>query len=165
MAVQYASAMGLHVIAIDGGSEKGDVVKKLGAQSYVDFTTTKNLVADVKAASSDGLGPSAALLLAVQEKPFQQATQYVRSRGVVVCIGLPANAKLSADVFDTVTRMINIRGSYVGNRADTAEAIDFFRRGLIKVPYKTVGLSKLQEVYKLMEEGKIAGRYVVDTSK
>merc|ERR1712000_608459 len=59
MAVQYASAMGLHVIAIDGGSEKGDVVKKL--------------VADVKAASSDGLGPSAALLLAVQEKPFQQA--------------------------------------------------------------------------------------------
>jgi len=165
MAVQYASAMGLHVIAIDGGSEKGDVVKKLGAQSYIDFTTTKNLVADVKAASSDGLGPSAALLLAVQEKPFQQATQYVRSRGVVVCIGLPANAKLSADVFDTVTRMINIRGSYVGNRADTAEAIDFFRRGLIKVPFKTVGLSKLQDVYKLMEEGKIAGRYVVDTSK
>merc|ERR1712169_46282 len=147
------------------GSEKGDVVKKLGAQSYIDFTTTKNLVADVKAASSDGLGPSAALLLAVQEKPFQQATQYVRSRGVVVCIGLPANAKLSADVFDTVTRMINIRGSYVGNRADTAEAIDFFRRGLIKVPFKTVGLSKLQDVYKLMEEGKIAGRYVVDTSK
>lgn len=61
--------------------------------------------------------------------------------------------------------MISIKGSYVGNRQDTAEALDFFRRGLIKAPFKTVGLSQLQEVYKLMEEGKIAGRYVVDTSR
>lgn len=60
--------------------------------------------------------------------------------------------------------MINIKGSYVGNRQDTAEAIEFFRRGLIKAPYKVVGLSKLQEVFDLMEAGKIAGRYVVDTS-
>jgi propanol-preferring alcohol dehydrogenase len=164
LAVQYAKAMGLHSIAIDGGAEKGELTKKLGAATYIDFMGSKNLVADVKAATPDGLGPSAALLLAAQEKPFQQATQYVRSRGVVVCIGLPANAKISAPVFDTVVRMINIRGSYVGNRADTAEALDFFRRGLIEVPFKTVGLSKLQDVYKLMQEGKIAGRYVVDTS-
>jgi propanol-preferring alcohol dehydrogenase len=164
LAVQYAKAMGLHSIAIDGGAEKGELTKKLGAATYIDFMGSKNLVADVKAATPDGLGPSAALLLAAQEKPFQQATQYVRSRGVVVCIGLPANAKISAPVFDTVVRMINIRGSYVGNRADTAEALDFFRRGLIDVPYKTVGLSKLQDVYQLMQEGKIAGRYVVDTS-
>lgn len=61
--------------------------------------------------------------------------------------------------------MINIKGSYVGNRQDTAEAIEFFRRGLIKAPYKVVGLSQLQEVFHLMEQNKIAGRYVVDTSK
>ncbi len=35
-------------------------------------------------------------------------------------------------------REINIKGSYVGNRQDTAEAIEFFRRGLIKAPYKYV---------------------------
>jgi len=165
LALQYAKAMGLHAIAIDAGDEKKKLVEKLGAQTFIDFTKTKDLVADVKAATPDGLGPSACLLLAVSEKPFQQATAYLRSRGVVVCIGLPANASISAPVFDTVVRMINIRGSYVGNRADTAEAIDFFRRGLIQVPSKTVGLSKLQDVYELMEAGKIAGRYVVDTSK
>ena len=53
----------------------------------------------------------------------------------------------------------------VGNRKDTAEAIDFFSRGLIKCPIKIVGLSDLPEVFKLMEEGKILGRYVLDTSK
>lgn len=61
--------------------------------------------------------------------------------------------------------MITIKGSYVGNRQDTAEAIEFFRRGLIKAPYKVVGLSQLQDVFNLMEAGKIAGRYVVDTTK
>ncbi|KAH7249362.1 alcohol dehydrogenase [Fusarium solani] len=165
IALQYAKAMGIHTIAIDGGDEKKALCESLGAGTFVDFTKSSNLVAEVKAGTSDGLGPHAVLLVAVQEKPFQQATQYVRSRGTVVCIGLPANASLSAPVFDTVIRMISIKGSYVGNRADTAEAIEFYRRGLIKVPFKTVGLSELQSVYDLMTAGKIAGRYVVDTSR
>ena len=165
MAVQYARAMGLHVIGIDGGAEKGESCKTLGATAYVDFMSSKDLVAEVKAATPDGLGPHAVILLAVAEKPFQQATEYVRSRGTVICIGLPAGAYLKAPVFDTVIRMITIKGSYVGNRQDTQEALDFFQRGLIKVPYKTVGLSELQNVYQLMKEGKIVGRYVVDTSR
>ncbi|KAJ2904328.1 Alcohol dehydrogenase 1 [Zalerion maritima] len=165
LALQYAKAMGLHAIAIDGGAEKGEMCKALGAQSFVDFSVSKDVVADVKAATPDGLGPHAVICLAVSEKPFQQASQYVRSRGTVICIGLPANAFLKAPVFDTVIRMITIKGSYVGNRQDTAEAIEFFRQGLIKAPFKVVGLSQLQEVFELMHAGKIAGRYVVDTAK
>jgi len=165
LAIQYAKAMGLEVIAIDGGAEKQQLTTSLGASTYIDFQTSPNLVEDVKKATADGLGPHAALLVAVSEKPFQQATEYIRSRGVIVAVGLPAGAYLKAPVFDTVVRMISIKGSYVGNRRDTAEAIEFYRRGLIKVPYKTCGLSELQNVYDLMEEGKIAGRYVVDTSR
>jgi alcohol dehydrogenase, propanol-preferring len=165
LALQYAKAMGLHTIAVDGGAEKGEMCKSLGATTFVDFQTSQNIVQDVKAATPDGLGPHAVILLAVQEKPFQQATEYVRPHGTVVCIGLPAHAYLRAPVFDTVVRMITIKGSYVGNRADTAEALEFYRRGLIKAPFKTVGLSKLQDVFQLMQDGKIAGRYVVDCSK
>ena len=62
-------------------------------------------------------------------------------------------------------KQITIKGSYVGNRKDTSEAIQFFREGHIKAPFKTVGLSKLQDVFDLMHAGKITGRYVVDTSK
>lgn len=165
MAIQYAKAMGLHVIAIDGGDDKRDATLKLGATTFVDFTKSKDIVADVKAATPDGHGPQAVILLAVTEKPFQQATQYVRPHGTVICIGLPANAYVKAAVFETVIRMVTIKGSYVGNRQDTAEAIDFFARGLIKAPYKTVGLSELSSVYELMHAGKVVGRYVVDTSK
>jgi len=59
--------------------------------------------------------------------------------------------------------MITIKASSVGYRPDTKEAIDFFARGLIKVPFKVGKLSEHTQVFKLMEEGKIAGGYVLDT--
>lgn len=93
------------------------------------------------------------------------SSQYVRPRGTVVCVGLPAGAYLKAPVFGSVIRMVTIKGSYVGNRRDTAEALDFYRRGLIEVPFQVVGLSELPKVYDLMKKGQIAGRYVLDTSK
>ena len=85
--------------------------------------------------------------------------------GTVVLVGLPAGAKVSAPVFDAVVKSIEIKASYVGNRKDTQEAVDFFTRGLVKCPIKIAGLSELPEILKLLEEGKILGRYVVDTSK
>lgn len=166
LALQYAKAMGLRTIAIDTGDEKRDMcTKKLGAEAFVDFAKSSNVVKDVQAATSDGLGPHAVLLVAVNEKPFQQAAEYVRPRGTVVCIGLPAGAYLKAPVFESVIKMVTIKGSYVGNRKDSAEAIDFYARGLIKAPYKVVGLSELKNVYEKMQKGEIAGRYVLDTSK
>jgi alcohol dehydrogenase, propanol-preferring len=52
-----------------------------------------------------------------------------------------------------------------GNRADTAEALDFLARGKVKVTYQLCGLSELPQVYEEMEGGQIAGRIVLDTSK
>lgn len=48
--------------------------------------------------------------------------------------------------------MITIKGSYVGNRRDGEEAVDFFRRGLIKSPFKTVPLKELGEVFDMMSK-------------
>ena len=70
----------------------------------------------------------------------------------MVAMGLPAGAYLRAPVFESVIKCITIKGSYVGNRRDTTEAIDFFHRGLIKVPFKTMGMSELQKVYDMMRE-------------
>jgi len=166
LAQQYAKAMGLRTIAIDTGEDKRKMcLEQLGSYAFVDFATSKNVVKDVQNATEDGLGPHAVILVAVNEKPFQQAAEYVRPRGTVVCIGLPAGAYLRAPVFESVIKMVCIRGSYVGNRKDSAEAIEFFRRGQIKAPFKVVGLSELDKVYDLMHKGQIAGRYVLDTSK
>merc|ERR1712014_52132 len=166
LAQQYAKAMGLRTIAIDSGDEKKKMcMEQLGSYAFVDFAKSNNVVKEGQEATEDGLGPHAVILVAVIEKPFQQAAEYVRPRGTVVYIGLPAGTYLRAPVFESVIKMVTIKGSYVGNRRDTTEALGFFRRGLIKAPFKVVGLSELQKVYDLMHEGKIAGRYVLDTSK
>ena len=75
LACQYAKAMGLRVIAIDAGEEKKEMTAKLGAETFVDFASSQNVVKDVQAATADGLGPHAVILVAVNEKPFQQATE------------------------------------------------------------------------------------------
>jgi len=135
--------------------------EKMGAKAFIDFATSSDVTKDVRAATSDGLGPHAVILVAVNEKPFQQAAEYVRPRGTVIVIGLPANAYIRAPVFESVLKMVRIQASYVGNRQDSAEALDFFARGLIHAPFKTVDLKDLPEVYELMHAGKIAGRYVL----
>ncbi|KAL4788031.1 chaperonin 10-like protein [Aspergillus varians] len=162
LAQQYAKAMGLRVIAIDSGDEKKVMCEELGSEVFIDFSKSKDIVADVKSHTPENLGAHAVVLLAVSEKPFQQATEYVRSHGSVVAIGMPAGAYLKAPVFSTVVRMINIKGSYVGNRQDGHEAMDFFARGLIKAPFKMAPLSDLNKIFDLMQEGKIAGRYVLE---
>lgn len=123
LACQYAKAIGLKIVAIDAGDEKRVMRAKLGAESFMDFSKSPNIVADVKAATEDGLGPHAVLLLAVSEKPFEQAADYIRPRGSVVMLGMPAGAYLRAPVFESVIKMVTIKGSYVGNRRDTAEAL------------------------------------------
>lgn len=163
LAIQYAKAMGLRVIGIDTGDAKAELCKELGAEAFVDFLKTKDIVKDVQAITKGG--PHAVIHVAVSEKAIGVSTEYVRPCGTIVLVGLPAGAVAKSEVFSHVVKTINIKGSYVGNRADTAEAIDFFTRGLVKCPIKTVGLSELESVYELMEKGQIVGRYVVDTSK
>ncbi|KAI5968657.1 hypothetical protein CANMA_002092 [Candida margitis] len=163
LAIQYAKALGLRVVGIDGGAEKGEFVKSLGAEAYVDFTTSKDIAKDIIAVTNGGA--HAALNVASSEQAIQKSVEYVRQSGTVILIALPPNAKLTVDVLSTVVKQITIRGSYVGTKWDTTEAIDFFHRGLIKCPIKVVGMAEVERVFKEMEEGKILGRYVLDTSK
>jgi len=163
LAVQYAKAMGLRVLGIDGGDEKKQLFKSLGGEVFIDFTKEQNIVEAIQNATNGG--PHGVINVSVAEAAISQSTEYVRPTGKVVLVGLPANAVCKSEVFSHVVKSINIIGSYVGNRADTREAIDFFTRGLVKSPIKIVGLSELPKVYELMEQGKILGRYVVDTEK
>ncbi len=163
LAVQYAKAMGFRVVAIDAGDEKKKLAMSLGAEVYIDFTKTKDLIEDVKKAT--GGGAHATVITATSELPYHQALSYARPQGSIVCVAMPANATLKADVFFTVLNCIKIKGSHVGTRSDTVEAIEFFTRGLVKPIYKMRKLSELKEIYDEMEEGKIVGRIVVDCSK
>jgi alcohol dehydrogenase, propanol-preferring len=110
LAVQYANAMGLRVVAIDTGKEKEDLVKSLGAEAFVDFKTG-DVIEQVKKITNGG--PHAAIVIAASPKPYEDALKMVRAKGTVVAVGMPSKAIMGADVFDTVTRSLTIKGSYV----------------------------------------------------
>lgn len=162
LAIQYAKAMGYLVVAIDGGADKGEMCKRLGADEYVDFRKEKSLTEKVIQLTNGGA--HGVINVSVSPAAMTQSTEYVRPVGTVVLVGLPAGAEIKMPVIDAVIKSVTIAGSYVGNRADTREAIDFFARGLVESPIKMAGLSELPRIYKEMEEGTILGRYVVDTS-
>lgn len=98
---------------LDTGAEKRDLAMKLGAEAWVDFRETKDLVAAIKAATG-GDGPNVAVVTATNSAAYEQAIDYLRPGGTLMMVGLPGHGKLAADIFFTVIKAINIRGSYVG---------------------------------------------------
>ena len=86
--------MGLRVVALDSGADKRALCDKLGAEAFVDYAESKDLVADLKKACG-GKGPHAAIVTASSAKAYEQALDYLRNGGVLVVVGLPADSYVS----------------------------------------------------------------------
>ncbi|THU93242.1 GroES-like protein [Dendrothele bispora CBS 962.96] len=162
LAVQYAVAMGLRVIAIDTGASKRDLcVNQLGAEKWVDFMESKDLVKDVIEAAG-GLGPHAAVIAAGSPIPFNQALLYLRPAGTLVAVGMPAGgAMLNVPIALLVPRCINIVGSATGNRQDMAEALDIVAQGKVKCHYEVRDWEEVNDVLKDLRAGTVTGRVVL----
>jgi propanol-preferring alcohol dehydrogenase len=161
LAIQYAVQMGLRVVAIDSGAEKKALCLKLGAEAWIDFRESKDIVKDVKDIC-DGVGAHCAIVTAANSSGYEQAVDYLRSGGTLMAVGLPGTAKLQASIFFTVFKSLNIKGSYVGNRQDAREALAIAARGKVKCHYVLKDLADLKDVFEGMEQGKVAGRVVLD---
>lgn len=61
---------------------------------------------------------------------------------------------IQADLFSVVFRMITIKGSYVGTKEDTENALEFFLRNKMVMQCQIMDLEQLPHVYDLMEQGK-----------
>uniref|UniRef100_A0A7E4VP40 alcohol dehydrogenase n=1 Tax=Panagrellus redivivus TaxID=6233 RepID=A0A7E4VP40_PANRE len=158
-AVQYAKAMGYRILAIDA-TAKEDHCRSLGADLFVDPFTSKDIVQEIQALTNGG--PHAVLNLAPVERAIKASVQYVRTKGTVVLVSLPKDAKLEADIFWTVFKAITIKGSFVGSRQDADEALDFVRRGLVKIPLEVITLEDVPKAFERLEKGLVNGRIVVD---
>lgn len=85
--VQYAKAMGMRVIAVDGGSDKEEMCKRIGADHFVDFTKVTDIPAEVKRIA-DGVGAHGLIVTASNSAAYKNGTSMLRISGVMMCIGL-----------------------------------------------------------------------------
>lgn len=110
-----------HRYALDTGVDKKKMSMDLGANAFIDFTLTKDLVKDIKDITG-GEGVNAAVITAanvgsnscylpiltyfpIQPAAYMQAIDYIRCGGTLVVVGMPAGGKLGADIFYTVYKV------------------------------------------------------------
>ncbi|RNB90254.1 alcohol dehydrogenase AdhP [Brevibacillus fluminis] len=156
IALQYAKAMGMNVVAVDIQDDKLELAKELGA----DITINGRNVDPVEAIEQAVGGVHGAVSVAVTKKAFEQAYRSVRRGGSLVVVGLP-NDELPIPIFDTVLNGVTVKGSIVGTRKDLQEALDFAARGKVKAIIETQPLDKINEIFDRMVNGQINGRVVL----
>jgi len=157
MAVQYAKAMGLNVVAVDIDDAKLRLAEELGAA-----LTVNALHADPAAFIQKEIGGAQGVLVtAVSPKAFQQAIGMVARGGTVSLNGLPPG-DFPLSIFDTVLNGITVRGSIVGTRLDLQESLDFAAHGKVRATVTTDRLENINDVFGRMHRGEIEGRIVLD---
>lgn len=160
VAIQYATAMGLRVVALDVSEEKLSLARQLGAELAIDATSANAIeqVVDLTKGGAQGV-----LVTAVSPAAFSQALGMVRRKGTVSLVGLPPG-NFPVPIFDVVLKRITIRGSIVGTRKDLAEAVQFAAAGKVKAHVHRARLEDINEVFANLKAGKVDGRVVLDLS-
>ncbi len=159
IAVQYARAMGLRVVAIDVANDKLALAKALGAEIMVNALDT-----DPCAAIQAQIGGAhAAVVTAVSSKAFEQSVGVLRNAGTVSWIGLPGGNSdaVRMSISSVVSMEATIRGSNVGTRQDLQEAVDFATRGVVRAQIEKQPLEAINDVFARMKKGEINGRVVL----
>jgi len=157
LAVQYARAMGLRVAAIDIDDAKLQHARELGAEIIVNATHS-DAVASLRAQT--GGGAHGVLITAPSLAAFAQGVAMTRKRGTCVLVGLPPG-EFPVPLFDVVANCITIRGSFVGTRADMAEALAFAARGQVKADIELQPLAAVNGVFERLAHGDVPARVVL----
>jgi propanol-preferring alcohol dehydrogenase len=158
LGIQYAKAMGLHVCAVDIDDGKLAHAKRLGADAMVNAKDA-DAIAAVKKAT--GGGAHGVLITAPSLGAFKQGVGMTRKCGTCVLVGLPPG-EFPTPLFDVVANCITIRGSFVGNRRDMAEALAFAADGKVKADIELQPLSAINSVFHRLAHGDVPSRVVLE---
>ena len=156
MAVQYAKAMGFHVIAVDIADDKLALAKTLGADVVINALTED----PIQLVQQQLRGAHGVLVTAVSRAAFAQAVGMLHKRGTMALVGLPPG-NFELPIFDVVLNAKTVRGSIVGTRKDLQEALDFAGEGKVTTHYSTDRLENINAIFNTMKKGAIDGRIVM----
>jgi len=158
LGIRYAKAMGLHVCAVDIDDGKLAHAKRLGADAVVNAKDGDPIAAVRKAT---GGGAHGVLITAPSLGAFKQGVGMTRKCGTCVLVGLPPG-EFPTPLFDVVANCITIRGSFVGNRRDMAEALAFAADGKVKADIELQPLSAINNVFHRLAHGDVPSRVVLE---
>ncbi|KXT09627.1 hypothetical protein AC579_10475 [Pseudocercospora musae] len=178
-------AMGMRAIVVDSGATKKELALRLGAEDFIDFKEEGDIPGRIKKLA-DGIGAHGVLVTAWQSYKgthnpntalgqLQRLTEIDavsfcgdRVGAIIMCIGLPPahqNVIMGASPTWLALKKMRIQGSIVGTMEDTAAALEYARRGLLKPIQEVRGLSAWPDSVQQLKRGEVAGRVVIDFRK
>jgi propanol-preferring alcohol dehydrogenase len=157
MAVQYAKAMGFHVVAVDVAPEKLRLARELGADLCLNAAELDPVVE----LQTQLRGVHGVLVTAVSRSAFAQGVGMLHKRGTMSLVGLPPGG-FELPIFDVVLNAKTVRGSIVGTRLDLLEALQFAGEGKVRAHYSTDRLDNINHIFDAMRRGGIDGRVVLE---
>jgi propanol-preferring alcohol dehydrogenase len=157
MAVQYAKAMGLQVVAVDIAEDKLALARSLGADVTLNVAET-DVVQEIQSQLG---GVHGVLVTAVSNSAFSQAVGMLRRGGFMSLVGLPPG-DFPLPIFEIVLKRITVRGSIVGTRNDLHESLEFAGTGKVAAHFSWDRLENINAIFERMKAGKIDGRVVLE---
>ena len=80
--------------AVDGGDEERDLCKRIGVEAFIDFTTIKDITAEIMRITT--YGARGVLVTAATKEGYATAPSFLRPGGTMVAVGLPKDPRVLA---------------------------------------------------------------------
>ena len=155
LGLQYARHMGFEVAAIERGSDKAELAKKLGAHHYIDSTAGNP--ADALQALG---GATVVLMTSSGGKTVSDTIKGLRPGGVAIVLGAgPEPIEVAGT--DLLFSSRKIEGALTGNPATGDATLRFSALSGVAAMIETMPLERAPEAYAKMMAGKARFRMVL----
>ena len=158
LGVQYARRMGFNTVAINRGTDKEPLARRLGAQHYIDASAT-----DVASALKKMGGARLILATAPNAQAISALIEGLAPRGKLLVPAAPAEP-LTVGVFPLIMASTSIAGWYSGTAKDSQDTLEFSALSDVHPMIEKFPLSRVAEAYEQMESGRVRFRSVLTIS-
>lgn len=150
--LQFAKAAGARVIATTSSAAKAETLRKLGADTVINYKDNPDWGEIAKKASPHGLGVDHVLEVG-GPKTMTQSLNATKPEGVISIIGfLGGMSKEQPSFLECLNKMVTVRGVLVGSRLQFENMNEAIDANGIKpvVDEKVFALEELKDAYQYM---------------
>ena len=161
-AAQVARAAGATVVGIDLREPAVEAARSLGLDAR--RSDDDEAIADL--AGMNGEGIDVVVDTVGHDDTLSSARRLVRKGGRVVAVGYTPTSALGVPTARLVLDEVDYVGSRFAHRDDLAKAVSLVERGLVRTVVGLVRpLEAVNEVFRSLEDGSVAGRAVLEISR
>jgi len=155
LGIQYAAKMGLEVVAIARGEEKGPLAKELGAHHYLDSTAS-----DVAEELTKLGGAQVVLVTVTAAEAMTSPLGGLKPRGQLVIVGASPDP-MQVPPFALIPGSTAVQGHASGTSQDSEDTLRFSALTGVRPTIETLPLGEAQAAYDKMMSGNARFRMVL----